>query len=225
MRQGQRGSKQCQLAGTSSNTSLICTQQECRHQLVHHDAGNAATNIITPDRQLKIIRKTECSTNRKEYSLGCKFIHTVVNSGQLTVSHTVGVRRELRDQFIAPPNRKPPWSSKAFVRTVRETEQHDIFCSEILADGFLDKHPWEWTKQTSITLELAMEVYLVQVIAASHSLKQQLSSCGYSTSMLPWQGKEVVYSWYSPTRAWHWIWLSWWQQGFVHRNRGNALSV
>jgi len=60
----------------------------------------------------------------------------------------------------------------------------------------------EWTKQVLITLEEPMEVYMIEVIAASHGLKQQPISCRYSTCLLQWQGKEVRYSWNSQICAW-----------------------
>jgi len=83
------------------------------------------------------------------------------------ISHTAGVRWELREQFIAARNGKPPWSTKAFVRTVREIKHHDVVSTGIFADEFGDKNPWEWTKQRLTTLEDAMEVYMVEVMAES----------------------------------------------------------
>jgi len=83
---------------------------------------------------------------------------------------------------------------KAFVRTVREIEQHDVVSCGILVDEFGDKHPWEWTKKALNTLSEAMEAYMVEVIADSHFQKQQLISCRFSTCLLLWQGKEVGYS-------------------------------
>jgi len=43
------GLKSSQLAGDTSNTSLIGTQQERRHQLVHREAADAATRNMTQD--------------------------------------------------------------------------------------------------------------------------------------------------------------------------------
>jgi len=80
----------------------------------------------------------------------------------------VGVRRELRNEFIAARNGKPPWLTKAFVRTVREIEHHDVVSSGIFADEFPDKRPREWTKQALITLEEATEAYIVEVTAQFH---------------------------------------------------------
>jgi hypothetical protein len=77
----------------------------------------------------------------------------------------VCVHSELRNEFIAARNRKPPWSTKAFIRTVREIEHHDVVSTGIFADLFPDKRPREWTKQTFITLEEVTEVYMVEVTA------------------------------------------------------------
>jgi len=84
---------------------------------------------------------------------------------QLTTSCTVGLRRELHNEFIAARNGNPPWSSKALVCTVREMEHHDVVSSGIFADEFPDKHPREWMKQDSITLEETTEAYMVEVTA------------------------------------------------------------
>jgi len=83
----------------------------------------------------------------------------VVNGCQLTVQCTAGVQRELHDQFIAARDGNPPWSTKAFVRTVRHIEHHDAVSSGILADECPDKHPRECTKQALITLEKAADAY------------------------------------------------------------------
>jgi len=80
----------------------------------------------------------------------------------------VGVRKELRNEFIVAHNRKPPWSSEAFVRTVCEIEHHDVVSSGIFADEFPDTHPREWTKQALITLEEATEAYMLKVTAEFH---------------------------------------------------------
>jgi len=141
-------------------------------------------------------------------------MHTVVKGCQLTIYHAAGVCRELCDQFIASPIGKCPWSTKSFVLTVGGIERNDVARSGIFADGFCDKHPREWTKHALITLDEATEVYMVEVIAQSHCLKQQLISSRYSTCLLRWQGKEVVYSWKSLTCAWLSSWPQWPKEGF-----------
>jgi hypothetical protein len=80
----------------------------------------------------------------------------------------MGVHREQRNEFIAARNGKPPWSTKAFVCTVRKIEHHDVVSSGIFADEFPDQHPWEWTKQALIILEEATEAYMVEVTAEFH---------------------------------------------------------
>jgi len=189
---GPSGSKSIRLAGSLSNTSLIGTQQERRHQLVHRYTANEATKHMTQYAHWKIVRTTGSSTNQKQHAFGWEYIHTMVNGRQLTVYCTVGVRRELRDQFIAARNGKPPWSTKAFVLTVHEMEPHDEVSSGNFADEFVEKHPREWMKQAIIALEEATEAYMVKVIAASHCLKQQLISCRLSSCLLRWQGREIV---------------------------------
>jgi hypothetical protein len=82
----------------------------------------------------------------------------------------VGVGRELHDHVFAVSNWNPPWSAKAFERTVREIEHHDVVRSGIVVDDIREKHLREWTKQASITSEEAKEAYLVDVIVASHCL-------------------------------------------------------
>jgi hypothetical protein len=46
-------------------------------------------------------------------------------------------------------------------------------------------------KQAIITLEEAMEGYMVEVIAKSHCYKQELISSRFATCLILWQGKEV----------------------------------
>jgi len=150
---GRSWSESSPLVGASSNMSLIGTQQERRHQLVHCNAANAVTKNMTQDAHLKIVGKTGTSTNKKQLAVGWEYIHTVVNGRQIAVCHTVGVLRELRDQFIATRIGKPPWSTKTFVRTVHKIEHHDEVTSGIFADEFRDMHPREWTKQALITTE------------------------------------------------------------------------
>jgi len=199
---GESGSNTGRLAGATSNTNILGTQQERRHKLVHHNAANVATKHMTQDAHLNIVRKTESSKNKKQHAVGCEYIHIEANSAQLTVYRTAGVGRELCNEFIAARNRKPPWLTKAFVRNVREMEHHDVVSSGSFADEFPDKRPSEWTKQTLITLEEATEAYMVEVTAEFHCQKHHLMSCRFSTCLQLWRGKEVGYSWNSPTCAW-----------------------
>jgi hypothetical protein len=82
---GESGSNTGRLAGATSNTEILATQQELRHKLVHRDAANVATNHMTQDAHLKIVRKTGTSKNKKQHAVGCEFIHIEENGGQLTV--------------------------------------------------------------------------------------------------------------------------------------------
>ena len=115
---------------------------------------------------------------------------------------------------MAAQTGKPPWSTKAFVRRVREIEHHDVVSSGILADKVCDKQPKESTTWALNTLEEAQKVYIVEVLAKSCCYKWQLISCRFSTCLLLWQGSEVGYSWNSPTCAWYWIWPKWPKVGF-----------
>jgi len=156
------------LPGTTSNTSLIGTQQECRHQLVQHDAINAATKNITQDSQLQIVQQTGSSKNKKQHTLGFEYIHMNVSGHQLTVQGKSDECIDLCEQFITTFKRKPPWSTKAFLRTVRNMLHHDVVNSGIFRGECPNKYPCEWTKDVLITLDEATEAYMVQVIAESH---------------------------------------------------------
>jgi len=80
----------------------------------------------------------------------------------------VGVHRKPRNNFIAGRNGKPQRSPQAFDYTVHEIEHQDVVISGTFAEEFVDKHPCEWTKQAFLTLEEAMKVYMVEVIAEFH---------------------------------------------------------
>ena len=136
------------------------------------------------------------------HALGCECIHIEAISAQVTVKRTADVRRQLRNELIAARNRKLPWSPKAFVRTVREMEHHDVVSAGIFAHKFPDRHPREWTKQELITLEEVTEVYMLEVTAECHCTKQQPMTYRFSTCLQLWQGKKFGYSWNSPTCAW-----------------------
>jgi len=65
----------------SSNAPLAETQQQCRHQLVHRDAAIAATEHMAQDADLKMVRKTRRSNNRKQHAIGCEYLHIDVTGG------------------------------------------------------------------------------------------------------------------------------------------------
>jgi len=82
---GEGGLNTGRLAGATSNTNILGTQQECRHKLVHHDTANAATKHMTQDAHLKIVRRTGSSKNMKQHAVGWEYIHIEAKGGQLTV--------------------------------------------------------------------------------------------------------------------------------------------
>jgi hypothetical protein len=81
---GESGSNTSRLAGATSNTELLGTHQERRHKLVHRDAANVATNHMSQDAHLKIVRKTGSIKNNKQHAGGCEYILIVATGGQLT---------------------------------------------------------------------------------------------------------------------------------------------
>jgi len=207
------GSKSSRLVGTTSNSWLIATQQECRHQLVYRNAANAATKRMMLDSHSNIILKAGSSKNWKQLIVGCEYIHIEVNGCQVTIHRTASICRELRDLFMAARHRKSPWSTMAFVHKVCTIEHHDVFRSGIFMDEFPDTDTNKRTKQASITLEEATEAYIVDGIAESRCHKQQLISCRFPTSVQVWQGKEVGYSRSSPTCTCPSIWPKWPKEG------------
>jgi len=80
---GESGSNTGRLAGATSNTELLGTQQERRHKLVHREAANVATKHMTQDVYLKIVRKTGSSKNKMQHAVGCRYILIVANGGEL----------------------------------------------------------------------------------------------------------------------------------------------
>jgi len=131
---GRNGSKLSKTTRASSNTSLEGTQQQHRHQLVHHEAANVPTITMTKDPHLKIVCKSGSSTNKKHHGTGCEYVHIMVDGLRMIEELTVGIQRELRDQSLAARTRKPAWSKQAFVSTFWENEFHNVVTSGILAD-------------------------------------------------------------------------------------------
>jgi hypothetical protein len=82
---GESGSDTGRLAGATSNTEILGTQQECRHKLVRPDAANVRTKHMTQDAHLKIVHKTGSSKNKKQHAVGCEYIHIEANGSQLTI--------------------------------------------------------------------------------------------------------------------------------------------
>jgi len=82
---GESGLNTGRLAGATSNTEILGTQQERRHKLVHCDTTDAATKHMTKDANLKIVRKTGSKRNKEQHAVGCEYIHIDAIGGQLTV--------------------------------------------------------------------------------------------------------------------------------------------
>jgi len=80
---GESGSKSSETTGASFNASLQDTQQQRRHQLVHREDANVATENMTRDAHLKIVRKTGSSRNKKQHTIGCEYVHIMVDGCQL----------------------------------------------------------------------------------------------------------------------------------------------
>ena len=53
-----------------------------RHQLVHREDANAATNDMTQDAHLKIVRTTRSSNNKIQHAIGWAYICIAVNGHQ-----------------------------------------------------------------------------------------------------------------------------------------------
>jgi hypothetical protein len=162
------GAELSRTTGASSNALLAETQQQHRHQSVHRDAAIVCTENMTQDAALNKVRKIKSKQNRKQHAIGCESSHICVNDRQLRILPTAGIRRELRDHFIDSHNSKPPWSTKAFIHTVRQIEHHHVDSSGSFTDEFHDKRPWEYTKQALKTVEEATKSYMVEVIPQSH---------------------------------------------------------
>jgi len=56
----------------------------------------------------------------------------------------------------------------ASLHTLREIEHHDVVSPGMFTDEFPDKHPQEWMKHVLITLEEAMDAYIVEVTVEFH---------------------------------------------------------
>jgi hypothetical protein len=82
---GAIGAESSRTTGASRNAPLGETQQQHRHQVVHCDAANVATEIMTQDAHLKKVRKTGSSKNKKQHAIGCGSMHICVNDGQLKI--------------------------------------------------------------------------------------------------------------------------------------------
>jgi hypothetical protein len=82
---GESGSNTGRLAGATTNTDILGTQQECRQKSVHRDTTDADTEHMTQDGHLKIFRMIGSRRNKKKHAERCEYIHIDAISGQLTV--------------------------------------------------------------------------------------------------------------------------------------------
>ena len=80
--QGEGGTELSTTTGASSNTPPAETQLKRRHHSLHHDGANAATDNITLDAQLIILRRTRRSKDKKQHVSGCKCCHIEVHGRQ-----------------------------------------------------------------------------------------------------------------------------------------------
>ena len=71
--------------GASNTAPPGVTQQQRRHHLVHCSAATIATENMTQDAHLKIVRSAGSRKDRKKHAIGCESIHLDVDNGQLTV--------------------------------------------------------------------------------------------------------------------------------------------
>ena len=76
-------SESSETTGASYNASLDGAQQRRRQQLVHCKAADVATKNMTLDTHLRIIRKTGCSMNKKQHTIGGEYVHIMVDGRQL----------------------------------------------------------------------------------------------------------------------------------------------
>jgi len=82
---GESGLNPGRMAGATTYTDIQGIQQEHRQKLVHRDAAGAATKQMTQDAHLKIVRKTGSRRNKRQYAVGCEYIHIDPISSPLTV--------------------------------------------------------------------------------------------------------------------------------------------
>jgi len=82
---GSIGAESSWTTGVSTNVLPGETQQQRRHQLVHHDTAILETENITQDAHWQIVRKTGHSKNDKQHAIGCYSILIDVQDSQQTM--------------------------------------------------------------------------------------------------------------------------------------------
>ena len=81
---GAIGAESSRTTGASNNAPPGKTQQQHRHQLVHRDATIVATEHMTQDPHLKLVRETGRTKHNKKHAIGCELIQLNVHDSQLT---------------------------------------------------------------------------------------------------------------------------------------------
>jgi len=154
---GESRSESSEMTDAYSIASFNATQQQCRQRLVHRDAANAAPTNMNQDAYSKTDSKTGIGKHKKQYAIGSDYTHIEVDGSQLTWNCTAGIARELCEQFVVAPNKKPTCLPKAFIRMVHEVEHYDVVSSGLFADQFHEKCPWQCTKWALNILKEATE--------------------------------------------------------------------
>jgi hypothetical protein len=116
---------------------------------------------------MNIVHKTGAKKNWENHAIGCELwnLQEWQSTNQLQLA---AIHSELRHQFNESCKGNPLWSTKAFIRTVREIEHHDAVNAGVFADKFSDKWPREWTRASLKALEEATDEYMIEVTAISN---------------------------------------------------------
>jgi len=82
---GAIGAKLSRTTGASTNAPPGETQQQCRCELVHHDAAIVATKNVTQNAHLITVGNNRSQKNKKQHTIGCESIHINVDEGDRTI--------------------------------------------------------------------------------------------------------------------------------------------
>jgi len=75
-------SESSRTTGASNNAPLSETQQQCRHQLVHHNAAIVPTENMTQDAHLNRVCRAGSRKSEQQHAIGSESIHIDVEDGQ-----------------------------------------------------------------------------------------------------------------------------------------------
>jgi len=78
-RRGVIESESCRTTGAPVYAPLPETQQQWRHQLLHHNAAISATENMAQDAHFNIAHHTRRSNNQKQHAMGCEYLPIDVN--------------------------------------------------------------------------------------------------------------------------------------------------